>query len=41
MIAGRYTLEREIGRGGSGTAHLAHDEVLGRTFAVKRIAILP
>ncbi len=41
MIAGRYTLEREIGRGGSGTVHLAHDEVLGRTVAVKRIGILP
>ncbi len=41
MIAGRYTLEREIGRGGSGTVHLAHDEVLGRTVAIKRIGILP
>ncbi|WP_374456008.1 serine/threonine-protein kinase [Nocardioides sp.] len=40
MIAGRYTLEREIGRGGSGTVHLAHDEVLGRTVAIKRIGIL-
>lgn len=41
MIAGRYTLEREIGRGGSGTVHLAHDEVLGRTVAIKRIGVLP
>ena len=41
MIAGRYTLEREIGRGGSGTVHRAHDEVLGRTVAVKRIGFLP
>ncbi|CAM3839523.1 serine/threonine-protein kinase [Nocardioides zeicaulis] len=41
MIAGRYTLEREIGRGGSGTVHLAHDEVLGRTVAVKRIGLMP
>ena len=41
MIAGRYTLEREIGRGGSGTVHLAHDEVLGRTVAIKRIGMLP
>ncbi|GAA1940325.1 serine/threonine-protein kinase [Nocardioides hwasunensis] len=41
MIAGRYTLGREIGRGGSGTVHLAHDEVLGRTVAVKRIGVMP
>lgn len=41
MIAGRYTLEREIGRGGAGTVHLAHDEVLGRTVAVKRIGFMP
>ena len=37
MIAGRYRLEREIGRGGSGTVHLAVDEVLGRQVAIKRI----
>ena len=41
MIAGRYRLEREIGRGGSGTVHLALDEVLGRQVAVKRIGVLP
>ena len=41
MIAGRYRLEREIGRGGSGTVHLALDEVLGRPVAVKRIGMLP
>ena len=31
MIAGRCTLEREIGRGGAGIVPLAHDEVLGRS----------
>ena len=41
MIAGRYTLEREIGRGGSGTVHLALDEVLGRQVAMKRIGVIP
>ena len=41
MIAGRYRLEREIGRGGSGTEHLAHDEVLGRQVAIKRIGATP
>ncbi len=41
MIAGRYTLGREIGRGGSGSVHLAHDEVLGRTVAIKRIGVMP
>ena len=41
MISSRYTLEREIGRGGAGTVHLAHDEVLGRTVAIKRIGLMP
>ena len=41
MIAGRYRLEREIGRGGSGTVHLALDEVLGRYVAIKRIGSTP
>jgi serine/threonine protein kinase len=41
VIAGRYTLEREIGRGGSGTVHLARDEVLGRQVAMKRIGVIP
>ncbi|HYH71958.1 MAG TPA: serine/threonine-protein kinase [Nocardioides sp.] len=41
MIAGRYRLEREIGRGGSGTVHLALDEVLGRQVAIKRVGRIP
>ncbi len=41
MIAGRYTLGREIGRGGSGTVHLALDEVLGRQVAIKRVGMIP
>ena len=41
MIAGRYRLEKEIGRGGAGVVHLAHDELLDRRVAVKRIGLLP
>ncbi|WP_133241318.1 serine/threonine-protein kinase [Nocardioides gansuensis] len=41
MIAGRYTLLREIGHGGMGAVHLARDEVLDREVAVKRIGMVP
>jgi serine/threonine protein kinase len=41
VIAGRYTLEREIGRGGTGAVHLGRDEVLGRQVALKRIGMVP
>ncbi len=41
MIANRYSVDREIGRGGMGAVWLGHDEVLGRAVALKRIGRLP
>jgi hypothetical protein len=41
VIGDRYTLEREIGRGGMGVVWLGRDEVLGRTVAIKRIGLAP
>lgn len=39
MIAGRYSLDREIGRGGMGAVWLGRDDVLGRQVALKRIGM--
>jgi serine/threonine protein kinase len=41
LIAGRYELDREIGRGGMGAVWLGRDTVLGREVALKRIGMMP
>ena len=41
MIAGRYTLESEVGRGGMGVVWRGTDEVLDREVALKRVGMSP
>ena len=40
-IAGRYTVDREVGRGGMGAVWLGTDRVLGRQVALKRLGMAP
>src|SRR4051812_132576 len=39
LVAGRFTIEREVGRGGVGIVYRALDQVTGQAVALKVIAI--
>jgi serine/threonine protein kinase/tetratricopeptide (TPR) repeat protein len=39
LLAGRFVVEREVGRGGVGIVYRAHDEVSGQPVALKVIAL--